>query len=312
MEKDGKKMIDKLTEEEREIKRLIEQFNLGGDYWGAIRRLERIGEKAVPALINALEHGSGRMCSGAAYALGEIGEKAVKHEGVIEALIETLKDRNHIVRNNAARALGKMGEKGKKAIEPLRKALKEEKGEEPKFEMALSLARLEGTKKSEGIRVLQKMKEEGELEKMKKSEELNKWEEERLEEFYRKLEIEKKAEEAEKEVQSVNEAAQLLPEVEEKEQLLTIINRLQQTIGELTQEIHQLRAEPRLTAQEFGQYAEEIEKFRGEPSHISVMQQEETRIKEERWWKRWSGEIIASIVGAVIAGGITLLVTWLF
>ncbi|MBD3190851.1 MAG: hypothetical protein GF308_09420, partial [Candidatus Heimdallarchaeota archaeon] len=167
---------------------------------------------------------------GAAIALIGMGEKAAEHEGVIEALIEALKDEEGWgVRALAAWALGEMGEKGKKAIEPLRKALKEEKGEKPKFEMALSLARLEGKKESEGIKVIQEMKEKGELEE---------WQERRYKELDRALEAETKGTEVSGKLNQLSDSVrEELDELETTEDLEQVRQGIQELKTSFTKEL---------------------------------------------------------------------------
>ncbi|MBD3193306.1 MAG: hypothetical protein GF308_21910 [Candidatus Heimdallarchaeota archaeon] len=103
-----------------------------------------------------------------------------EEEKKIERLIGELKEEEGWIRFNAAWELGGMGMKGKGAIEPLRKALKEEKNKATKFWIAYSLARLEGTKEGVGIRVLQEMNKERELEE---------WQEGWVERLYQELAV---------------------------------------------------------------------------------------------------------------------------
>ena len=63
-----------------------------------------LGEPAVESLIKALNDEDWHVRSGAAEALGEIGDRRA-----VEPLIEALKDEDGGVRKDAADALGKMG-----------------------------------------------------------------------------------------------------------------------------------------------------------------------------------------------------------
>ena len=77
---------------------------------GAARALGEIGDKsAVPALIAALKDEKSSVQLRAAAALGEIGDKSV-----VPALTKTLKDKNLRVRVAAERAIKKIEESGKK------------------------------------------------------------------------------------------------------------------------------------------------------------------------------------------------------
>jgi HEAT repeat protein len=78
----------------------------------ATEALAKIGEPAIPALIKRLN-----FSSAAAEALSKIGEPAMP------ALLEAIKDPNDNVRMRAAKALGGMGPKAKQAIPALIKAL---------------------------------------------------------------------------------------------------------------------------------------------------------------------------------------------
>ena len=104
----------------------------------AIRELRKIGEKAVPALIQALEDNNPEVCTGVALALGGIGEKAgpsliqalqnpsVKSlvadtfvligKEALPDLIQTLRDKKSEFRASAAEVLGRIGSEDPETI----------------------------------------------------------------------------------------------------------------------------------------------------------------------------------------------------
>ena len=77
---------------------------LGGPF--VSRALGAIGEPAVPALVEVLRDENPHVRSGAASALGLIGEAA---EGAVHVLMEILHDENSSVRESAVKALGRIG-----------------------------------------------------------------------------------------------------------------------------------------------------------------------------------------------------------
>ena len=84
---------------------------------GLILALIEIGESAVNALIEGLEHRNILVRAGAATALGEIGDKRA-----VMPLIKALEDEDYNVQGWAAGALGKIGDR--RAVKPLVKLLK--------------------------------------------------------------------------------------------------------------------------------------------------------------------------------------------
>ena len=104
----------------------------------AIRELRKIGEKAVPALIQALEDNNPEVCTGVALALGGIGEKAgpsliqalqnpsVKSlvadtfvligKEALPDLIQTLRGKKSEFRASAAEVLGRIGSEDPETI----------------------------------------------------------------------------------------------------------------------------------------------------------------------------------------------------
>ncbi|MBU4484986.1 HEAT repeat domain-containing protein, partial [bacterium] len=106
---------------QREIDRKISQLGTG-DQFKALNVLIKIGEPAVPALIEALQDQSNPFTRRweAAKALG-----AIKDERAVEPLIKAMSDENEVVRRVTAEALGRLGDK--RAIPVLKEALKDPK-----------------------------------------------------------------------------------------------------------------------------------------------------------------------------------------
>lgn len=84
----------------------------------AAHKLEGLGEKAVPALAEALRRGSVVKRIRASHILDRIG----KVESVIPALIAAVADENEHVRRNAANALGRAGAAAREAVGALMEA----------------------------------------------------------------------------------------------------------------------------------------------------------------------------------------------
>lgn len=106
---------------QREIDREISQLGTG-DRFKALNVLIKIGEPAVPALIEALQDKSNPLTRRweAAKALGTI-----KDERAVEPLIKAMSDENEVIRRVIAEALGRLGDT--RAIPALKKALKDPK-----------------------------------------------------------------------------------------------------------------------------------------------------------------------------------------
>ena len=81
------------------------------------------GVDAVPRLIEALDHQSGQVRAGAAYALRDIGPDA---KAAVPALTKFLKNQDAHARQVAAQALGNIGSDAKTAIPTLRQAIQDE------------------------------------------------------------------------------------------------------------------------------------------------------------------------------------------
>ena len=93
----------------QEIESLIKQFDNKEITIGrkAVERLVQIGQPAVPALIDALNHKNRRIRYHATIALGKIGSPA---SSAVPMLIKALSDEEIQVRRNAAIALGQIGD----------------------------------------------------------------------------------------------------------------------------------------------------------------------------------------------------------
>ncbi len=99
-----------------DIPTLIENL---GDYQKRDEAIEELTERdyeSVPALIEALKSENVDVRYYAAFALGNIGEKAAS---AVPALIAALKDENADVRSSAAYALVNIGEKAPSAVPAL-------------------------------------------------------------------------------------------------------------------------------------------------------------------------------------------------
>ena len=86
----------------------------------ALKALGRMGEAAVPFLVELLKDDDSGVREVAAVELGKLGAKA---KSSVPFLIETLKDKDSIVRGAAAKALGKLGREGKASVPALIDAL---------------------------------------------------------------------------------------------------------------------------------------------------------------------------------------------
>ncbi|NEU72665.1 PBS lyase [Hassallia byssoidea VB512170] len=92
------------------------------EYEKTSKALQKLGSKAVPDLVKALQNKNPKVRSSAADALGKIGEKAAS---ATPALAEALKNDNEAyVRSSAAQALGRIGKEAASATPALAEALK--------------------------------------------------------------------------------------------------------------------------------------------------------------------------------------------
>lgn len=89
----------------------------------AVQGLDKIGEPAVPRLIEALDSKDENLRGQAAYALGWMQTKAAE---AVPALAEALGDRSSFVRFRAATALALMADEADAAVPALREALGDE------------------------------------------------------------------------------------------------------------------------------------------------------------------------------------------
>ena len=107
----------------------------------AARAVVKIGPSAINILMNTIPNENFHRRLSAIFALGEIGSKA---SDAVPLLIEQLQDQLPMIRSQSALALGKIGPKAaKKAVEPLKDRLQEEKEGSVRLGMLLSLVQLQ-------------------------------------------------------------------------------------------------------------------------------------------------------------------------
>jgi HEAT repeat protein len=102
--------------------RTIRAFREWGVRETAADALARIGDAAVPALIDTLHDPDHEIRAQAARALARMGNKAGP---AVPALVAALDDPNRDVRQGAARALGQIGPDAEEAVPALVTALKD-------------------------------------------------------------------------------------------------------------------------------------------------------------------------------------------
>jgi HEAT repeat protein len=102
--------------------RTIRAFREWGVRETAADALARIGDAAVPALIDTLHDSDQEVRAQAALALARMGDKAAP---AVDALVHALDDPNEEVRRGAARALGQIGSEAQEAIPALINAIKD-------------------------------------------------------------------------------------------------------------------------------------------------------------------------------------------
>lgn len=102
--------------------RTVRAFREWGVRETAADALARIGDAAVPALIETLADPEDDVRAQAARALARMGAKA---EPAVPALIAALNDANRDVRQGAARALGQIGSAAEEAVPALIEAIKD-------------------------------------------------------------------------------------------------------------------------------------------------------------------------------------------
>jgi HEAT repeat protein len=102
--------------------RTVRAFREWGVRETAADALARIGESAVPALIDTLHDADPSIRTQAARALARLGPKAAP---AVNELIVALNDPDKEVRQGAARALGQIGPDAEEAVPALIKALKD-------------------------------------------------------------------------------------------------------------------------------------------------------------------------------------------
>jgi HEAT repeat protein len=102
--------------------RTIRAFREWGVRETAADALARIGDAAVPALVDTLHDPDQEVRAQAAQALARMGAKAAP---AVDALVHALDDPNEEVRRGAARALGQIGSEAEEAVPALIKAIKD-------------------------------------------------------------------------------------------------------------------------------------------------------------------------------------------
>ena len=112
--------------------------------------LAAVGESAVPALSEALQHTEDAVRVEATYALAQIGAPT---ESAIPALMERTKDESVEVRRYLPEALGGLGPNAASAVPALVDMLASDDDGHARFEAALALAQI-GPTASEAIPVL--------------------------------------------------------------------------------------------------------------------------------------------------------------
>ncbi|MBD3189567.1 MAG: hypothetical protein GF308_02935 [Candidatus Heimdallarchaeota archaeon] len=257
--------------------------------------------------------------------MGIYRDKTIASEETVSAIIGVLRDEDDQVRKEAAWALGEMGEKGKKAIDPLREALKKEKNKETKFQIADSLARLEGTKKSKGIKVMQEMEKRRELEEQQK---------ERFDELCQELGIEESLEKATEGVKGVRESierdeskTETLAKVEALgKEIQTLKDSFEKIKEDRTKDKRELEQQIGRTVRDIGAIQEGIETipqlqvaFKGGELETRIinletdMKEVKTELKEKKLLiNRWVGIGLGiSILWAIIITILSLVIAYL-
>lgn len=130
--KPGPKVVRPAKPEEASRLRVVRAFRDWGVRETAADALARIGDAAVPSLVETLEDPDREVRAQAARALARMGPRA---EPAIPALIAALNDSDKEVRMGAARALGQIGPAAAEAVPDLIQALKDPRNkpvEEPR------------------------------------------------------------------------------------------------------------------------------------------------------------------------------------
>jgi NADH dehydrogenase len=104
----------------------------------AVGALSRLGQAAVPELIQALNDDEWQVRNQAAVVLGAIGPEA---KAAVPALMDVLQDDDKYFRSHGATALGKIGREARAAVPALIKVLKDE-DEDVRREAAAALGRI--------------------------------------------------------------------------------------------------------------------------------------------------------------------------
>jgi len=117
----SKKLIDK---ENTDFNNLSEKLN-DKDWMTrekSAQTLGKMGEKAIPILLKAIEDGDSKVRRDAVWLIGKIGKKPPQ---VVPKLIKLLEDKESQVRWRAAWALGNFSKNAKQAILALKVTLKD-------------------------------------------------------------------------------------------------------------------------------------------------------------------------------------------
>jgi HEAT repeat protein len=107
----------------------LKQDNEAIRMWAG-KHLQRIGQEAVPALIQELKNKNQNVRINAAYALCTMGSQA---KTAVPILIEALNDKNYEVRVAAVISLGRFGKEAKSAIPELEKLHKTSNGDKIQY-----------------------------------------------------------------------------------------------------------------------------------------------------------------------------------
>ncbi|MEA2071659.1 MAG: HEAT repeat domain-containing protein [Asgard group archaeon] len=293
-------MTEKLTKKEKErigylIEILKNEQSPGEMRQGAAMLIGMLGgnidehDEAIKLIISSLKADDWKLRQASAWTLGRLGKEAERKWNITQKLLDALYDHKKEVKIAVIKSLGELRIKKRAIIIELKSLLINMADKQIMFEVALSLAYLEGTKESKGFNVLQERKRAGKL---------NKKQILRFNDLRKELENELKAESARENAQTASEIIHELPESSSKERLELIITSLKDQISNLNRIITELGKNPRLSAEELNDFA----KF------FKIRKENQS---EENWWKRWSGEIFATIIGAVIGGGISAIIQWL-
>ncbi|MGC9781328.1 MAG: HEAT repeat domain-containing protein [Candidatus Heimdallarchaeota archaeon] len=189
----------------------------------------------------------------------------------------------------------------KEIIEPLKEIIKDVKNPDHKFRYAFTIARLE-EKEGYGIEIIKELKRKGQLSY-------------HYEILYKglcyELNIAEKVEEikdqlfnSKTEINKLNKILDNISDGEEKEIIISIITKMNETTIIQEKTIASLQ-EVLINLTKAHQIS--IEKPAISINQIANLQDE----KKESLWEKWGGEILGGLIGAVIGGAITAFIAWL-